>query len=374
MVVLFLTYLTAIVVPYLRRQPEPPGDAARFDWHFVVPCLNEETVIGQCLAGLRSQFPAAHVWVVDDASMDGTAAVVSAAADTCELVHLIRRRLPQAQTGKGHALNAAYRVLSEYLPSGADRSRVIVCVVDADGMPAPGALDQVAGPGGFGSPDVGAVQIAVLMSNRGGRGGPAGRGPVGQWFARYLVRMQDLEFRTTIAAMQTLRDRTGSVGMGGNGQFTRMSALDEVAARYGHPWDDALLEDYELGLRVLLSGYRNRYCHDTYVEQEAVTSLRRLLAQRARWSQGNMQCTRYIPQILLSEHMSNAGAVESIYYLILPFIQIVGIVVWPAMYLAWVLRVTAADQGSVGALVGAWWLLILVAVMGVAPFAMWGPI
>ena len=71
--------------------------------------------------------------------------------------------------------------------------------------------------------------------------------------------MQDLEFRTTIAAMQMLRIRTGSVGMGGNGQFTRMSVLDDIGTQHGLPWHDALLEDYELGLRALLSGHQNRY-------------------------------------------------------------------------------------------------------------------
>ena len=56
--------------------------------------------------------------------------------------------------------------------------------------------------------------------------------------------------------------------------------LDEVRAKYGWPWHNALLEDYELGLRVLLSGYENRYVHDTYVAQEGLTSFRRLITQR----------------------------------------------------------------------------------------------
>ena len=81
--------------------------------------------------------------------------------------------------------------------------------------------------------------------------------------------MQDIEFRTAIAAMQTLRVQTGSVGLGGNGQFTRLSVLDEIAQRAGCPWHGALLEDYELGLHVLLAGYENRYVDETYVARRA---------------------------------------------------------------------------------------------------------
>ena len=59
-----------------------------------------------------------------------------------------------------------------------------------------------------------------------------------------------------------------------------------------------LLEDYELGLHVLLAGYRNRYLHDAHVAQEALPGARRLLTQRTRWVQGNLQCLRYLPAIL----------------------------------------------------------------------------
>jgi cellulose synthase/poly-beta-1,6-N-acetylglucosamine synthase-like glycosyltransferase len=162
--------------------------------------------------------------------------------------------------------------------------------------------------------------------------------------------------------------------MGGNGQFTRMSVLDEIAVRYGHPWDDALLEDYELGLRVLLAGHRNAYCHDTYVAQEAVTSLRRLLAQRTRWSQGNIQCTRYIPQIMRCEYLSNAGVLECLYYLVLPFVQLLGLLVWPAVYVAFATSVIADSQQALATLTSLWWLLLLVGVLGIMPFVLWGPV
>ncbi|MFX5611378.1 hypothetical protein ABTD85_23375, partial [Acinetobacter baumannii] len=41
----FLTYVAFILVPFLRRKPEIPGDPDRFEWHIFVPCRDEEAVI-----------------------------------------------------------------------------------------------------------------------------------------------------------------------------------------------------------------------------------------------------------------------------------------------------------------------------------------
>jgi 1,2-diacylglycerol 3-beta-glucosyltransferase len=48
-----------------------------------------------------------------------------------------------------------------------------------------------------------------------------------------LVRLQDLEFPVPISAIQVTRRLTRSVGLGGNGQFSRLSALDVMADQDG---------------------------------------------------------------------------------------------------------------------------------------------
>jgi hypothetical protein len=55
-------------------------------------------------------------------------------------------------------------------------------------------------------------------------------------FGRTLVRLQDMEFRAPIAAIQLGRRTTGTVGLGGNGQFTRLSGLIEIARGADGPW------------------------------------------------------------------------------------------------------------------------------------------
>lgn len=183
--------------------------------------------------------------------------------------------------------------------------------------------------------------------------------------------MQDIEFRTTIAAMQTLRKRTLSMGLGGNGQFARLSALEAAAQGSGRPWGDALLEDYELGIRILLAGYRTVYLHDTYVDQEALPGGRRLLTQRTRWCQGGMQCARYLPQIYGSRSFTNAGIVEASYFLVMPYLQLLGVIVWPSVLAMMIAQGVQAPGGLFVWLAQASWIIPLALATGVLPFFLW---
>lgn len=375
LVISFCLYVMMILVPFLRRKPEKPGDPTSYEWHFFVPCRDEEAVIDATMDRLRHDFPYAHVWVIDDDSDDSTASLVTQRARQDDHVHLVQRRRPEARIGKGAALNAAYGELAKLVEGRSDLDRVIVCVVDADGQLAPNALAQVSSPTVFGDPQVGAAQLTVWMRNRDDKRPFPNRG----WFvnagARYLLRMQDVEFRTTIVAMQALRERTSTVGLGGNGQFTRFSVLDAIRKEYGEPWHGSLLEDYELGVHVLLAGYTNKHVYDSHVSQEALPDVRRLLTQRTRWSQGNIQCVRYIRQIVLSPKIDNAGMLESTYYLILPFMQLIGFVTWTFM-LTWGI-VQIATGSAVVAEVGSftmWSMVALFLLFGIGPFFLWGPI
>src|SRR5581483_7967945 len=185
-------------------------------------------------------------------SEDTTGAIVRASADA--RVRLLRREPPDARQGKGRALNAAYRyLLGSDLLHGRRVEDVVVAVMDADGRLATNALTEVAPY--FRDPKIGAVQIGVRMYNAS---------------SKLLTRMQDLEFITYTEIFQRARQRLGSVGLGGNGQFTRLAALQSLG---DEPWSDCLTEDLDLGLRLLLHGWRNTYCPTVAVEQQAVTEV-----------------------------------------------------------------------------------------------------
>ncbi|MDQ1131382.1 glycosyltransferase family 2 protein [Microbacterium sp. SORGH_AS_0888] len=373
LLVLFLCYTTLIVVPFLRRRPAEEGDASAFEWHAFIPCRDEAAVVHDTLTRTRARFPGVHLWVIDDASTDGTARIVEQIAAADPSVHAVLRRLPEARQGKGAALNAAYAALlrwrAEKGTACREDDRTVVIVLDADGSLAPNALAQAAGPMAFGAPHVGAVQVAVRMTNT--EDPLPGRGRVARAWARYLVRMQDIEFRTTIAAMQSLRMRTVSVGLGGNGQFTRLSALQAASAERSAPWGNALLEDYEVGLRIMLAGYRTVYTHDTHVSQEALPSARRLLTQRTRWCQGGLQCVRYLPRIFTSRTFTNAGALEACYFLAIPYIQLIGLVVWPTVAIAVLTNGIIATGSLMAWMETSAWVIPLWLLTGIVPFALW---
>jgi cellulose synthase/poly-beta-1,6-N-acetylglucosamine synthase-like glycosyltransferase len=257
--------------------------------------------------------------------------------------------------------------------TGTAHEQTVVGVIDADGRLAGDALDMLAGPDNFGDDRVGAVQVQVRMINR-GRPEPDGDDAAAPTrFGRALVLMQDLEFRTVIAGMQHLRHGMGSAGMGGNGQFTRLSTLDAIAAVYGTPWHGALLEDFELGLHALFVGARNTYCDDTWVAQEGLPAIRPLLRQRVRWAQGGMQCFRYMRQVLGSRRLTTPAALEICYFLIIPWTQLLGTVVYTLSALALV-SYAFGDPGGVSHWFasGGWGLFPLVAVFGIFPMAVWG--
>ena len=374
MSVAFVTYVCLIVLPYLRHRREPAGDPTRLEWHFMVPCRDEQSVIGGTVRYLRSTFPSAHVWIIDDDSDDATAAVVRQSRQHNDgSIHLVQRMRPHARTGKGEALNAGYRAIKQWMGRHADAGHAVLVVVDADGRPAPNCLAVCASDGLFGDPGIGAVQIDVRMINRGVPEADVGR--FRRAYGSVLVRMQDLEFRTAIAAIQMSRRVTGTISMGGNGQFTRLSALDSIAGPDGRPWRGSLLEDFELGVQLLTGGWRTGFSVDTHVDQEGLYSMRRFLAQRTRWGQGTMQCARYLRQVWESRHLSTLGAAEIMYYLAQPWMQLVGTVVYPIPFVFLGVR-TVQDPAEVWQwwTGGAWLLFAVYGVFGLLPFLMWGPI
>ncbi|PRY16875.1 glycosyltransferase [Kineococcus rhizosphaerae] len=382
----FLVYVLCILRPFVRRRDTLPGDPDEYDLHFVVPCLNEEAVITGTVRHLVTTFPRARLWCVDDASTDATPRLLAALEEEFAAVRVLTRRHPDAQQGKGPALNHAWRAIDAELPPGTDRSRVLVGILDADARLDRLCPDLISGPAMFGDPDVAAVQVQVRVTcdvdalvstdlddlssvfDPATVHAPPRRDPL-------LIQLQDLEFTGPIAAMQVLRRRTGSVGMGGNGQFTRMAALDRIALEHGTPWHGALLEDFELGLHVLLTGGRTEYCDDTYVSQVGLTALRPLIRQRSRWAQGGMQCMRYLWRVLSSPNVPLPAALEIAYYLCVPWSQITGSVVFP-LALGLDVHYAATTGGGPTAwwVAGAWGVLPLAVLFGALPHAVWGPL
>ena len=283
-VILFVRSRTA-----LHHLPEPyETSPPELLWVAVVPALDEQVTIVDSVGRLLAMdAPNKVVLVVDDGSTDRTPELLDELRRRLPdgTLSVLRRDLPDARRGKAAALNAAWRHVHEEVlrtgpHAGWDPSQVIITVVDADGRLDPDSPRHVAAH--FADRRVGGVQSLVRIYNR----------------RHLLTWCQDVEFGIYGELYQLGRTGWGTAGMGGNGQFNRLAALDSVV-RDGDegPWRDRLTEDQDVGLRLIESGWWSRQEVRTAVDQQGVPGLRRLYRQRTRWSQGNLQAMRHLPAV-----------------------------------------------------------------------------
>jgi cellulose synthase/poly-beta-1,6-N-acetylglucosamine synthase-like glycosyltransferase len=136
----------------------------------------------------------------------------------------------------------------------------------------------------------------------------------------FLGRCQDLEFGIYGRLYQAGRSSWGTAGMGGNGQFNRLAALDSVADREG-PWRHTLTEDQNLGLRLIGAGWISRAEPRVGVDQQGLNNLRRLLRQRTRWAQGNLQAMRLFG-VVRRAPVSGVAKFDLTFLLLLPVLQL----------------------------------------------------
>lgn len=323
------------------------GTAPAHEVYYLVPALNEERVIGATVASLL-RTTAGRVVVVDDGSSDGTAGVARAAAEAAgqsERLLVVERRLPEARQGKGAALNAAIGVVvADAQGRGLDPQQVVVCVMDADGRLSDGAAEHALAA--FEDPRVGAVQLIVRIRNR----------------EKWITRIQDVEFWTISATSQFARTHTGTVSLGGNGQFTRLAALQSIE---GSIWSDSLTEDLDLGLRLYIEGWRITTVPYGFVHQQGIEDYRSLLKQRTRWYQGHMSSARRIPALVRSTKLNEIALLESVSYLLVPWLVVLPWSILQQLVLvaailqpeAWVLRDLSGSPLTISGLWVLWYVI-----------------
>ena len=250
---------------------QPAKIDRNLQYYVIVPCFNEAAVIQRTIKYLL-RFKQFEIVVVDDASSDDSVSQIKQITNS--RVHLLRRYLPNAHTGKGDVLNFALDYICQItIRQRVSFEKVIIGVVDADAQLADNALQRLNAY--FSSP------------------------------------------RTNIA--QIMRMYTKTVGLSGNGQFFRLAPIiDKIGA---HPWGNALLDDYELTIKMMLKKLHVDYMTDTYVYQEALTSPKRFVRQRSRWVQGDLNCLKYLPKIIKSRVLSRTQKLGIYYFLLQPWIN-----------------------------------------------------
>ncbi|MBM2616356.1 glycosyltransferase [Actinoplanes sp. LDG1-06] len=256
---LFLGRTVLVVAAALRhaRRRRSPG----WSWgppvsdpvSIVVPAFNEATTIAPAVRSLAgSQHPGVEVIVVDDASTDGTGAVV----DSLRLPNVRVIRTPSG--GKAGALNTGVAFARHDL----------IVMVDADTVVEPDAVHRLVQP--LADPRIGAVSGNVKVGNR--------RGLLGVW--------QHIEYVVGFNLDRRLYDTLGCIPTipGALGAFRRRAVTDAGGLRV-----DTLAEDTDLTIAVHRAGWRVVFEESARAWTEAPTGLRQLWRQRYRWSFGTMQ-------------------------------------------------------------------------------------
>ena len=264
----------------IARGRSKKGEDMGHYFSIIIPARNEEKVIYETLRNvLRLDYPSElfEVIVVNDGSTDKTESIVRGLQEKHSNLKLLNVPKKSGGQGKSAALNFGFAdFLLTWRGLGVrPRHRWIIGVFDSDATPKKNMLKKVSYQ--FNDPKVGGVQTLVRVKNR---------------KKSFLAKLQDIEFLAFARVVQFARTNfSGSVALGGNGQFVRASALDSSAIKkLKEYWkNDCLTEDLDLGVRLLTKKWKNVYIESTSVSQEGTETLMAMFRQRERWAWGTLQ-------------------------------------------------------------------------------------
>lgn len=325
---IFFFYTILMLIMPVHKEPPRKKKVKQLYYVFLIPCLNEEKVIKRTIYNLlRLRYKKMMIIPIDDASDDRTVKIIEGIKD--KRVRLLKRTKPNAQKGKGAALNDAYkRVLKEAKALNMEKE-VVIAIVDGDGKLGMNVIKEA--NRAFSNKSVCAAQCRVRIINT----------------QRILPFLQDVEFFTMISDIQNIRSYIQSVGLGGNGQFTRLTALKALGKE---PWGDSLLEDYDMTLRLLLRNGKISYLSNGTVYQQGLSSVKKLIYQRSRWVQGNIQCLKYLKKVKKSKRLKKEAKLDIYYFLAQPFINLIGSIIflisWMWITLSFIGLIKACINGS----------------------------
>jgi biofilm PGA synthesis N-glycosyltransferase PgaC len=257
-----LMWILTSLIYFFRRERRQGEDFYRLDTYasvtVLIPAYNEERNIENTLRAATSiDYPEYEVVVVDDASTDRTADIVTHYVGRGK-VRLIRKLVNQ---GKAMALNDA-------IPC---TNGEILLIIDADASPDPDILKYMVPH--FRSPRVAAVTGNPRVANR----------------RTFLGKLQSIEF-TSIISLQRRAQRVWGRIMtmsGVVGAFRRSALID--AGQYS---PEMATEDIDLTWKLHLKHYDVRYEARAIVWMRVPQSLSGLWKQRRRWTLGLSQVLR----------------------------------------------------------------------------------
>jgi len=255
-----LPQLTLLVLASRGRRPGRDDDGMALPLTVIIPCFNEETVLGRTVDAIfRSQGALIkEVVCVDDGSTDRTAAVMTSLQRRHgPAVRVIRQR----NSGKAVALNAGV----------AHVSTPCFVTIDADTQVLSHTLHRLSAT--LGSSSAAAVSGQLLIGNR----HPRNRSVLSAQIREY-ENANNIE-RRALSLLKVVGVVPGAIGA---------FRTDVVRESGGYP-TGTLAEDADLTLELISRGRHVVHEPRAVVVTEAPDELSGLLSQRTRWATGKMQ-------------------------------------------------------------------------------------
>lgn len=232
---------------------------------------NEESVIENTIRELlKIKYPDFKIYVINDRSTDKTDEILK------NLKTEIDKKYPKdffsyinrpkdSFPGKAAALNDALEI------SNGD----LICVFDADARVNENFFTEIVDE--LRDPFVAAIQVQKVISNPD---------------KNLLTRLQFYEYAMDTYLQMGRDSIRGSVELRGNGQLIKRTALEDVDG-----WNEnTLTDDLDLSTSFHVNGWDIRFCPESKVFEEGVSTIPALIKQRKRWAEGSMR--RYLNYFL----------------------------------------------------------------------------
>jgi cellulose synthase/poly-beta-1,6-N-acetylglucosamine synthase-like glycosyltransferase len=234
--------------------PAAPGGVC-----VVIPARNEEKLIARCVKSvLDTGLDPAHVYAIDDASTDGTGAVLRGFAG----VNVLRNEPRKGKAGSLRHAIELFRLAERY---------AFVAILDADSHVAPGYFDAVLKAFGEDS------KAALVCGS-----------PRGQTY-NYLTAFRTLEYALSLSLYRKGQDRLGVITVApGCASVYRSSILGAL------DWDGGtLVEDMDLTIQIHRKRLgRVRFAEDAVVYTQDPRRIGEYIGQLTRWYSGTWQVMR----------------------------------------------------------------------------------
>ncbi|MBP3847479.1 glycosyltransferase family 2 protein [bacterium] len=288
MMVYFITasIATKVKARHELKNPKEKDESYKPFVSVMIPAHNEETVISSTIARVfEMDYPNYEVIVIDDRSIDNTAAVIKGleASYNGRLKTLIRYK--NAFPGKSAVLNDALALAKGEA----------ILVFDADAQMDKDFLTNLVYE--LQPKDVGAVQARKVVKNKD---------------VNLLTKCQNNEM-TIDTSCQVTRDAVkGAVELRGNGELIKRAALEDIGG-----WNNyTITDDLDMSTRLHIKGWDVRFCKDTVVYEEGIMYLMPLYRQRRRWLEGTIRrYLEYFWDIMTSKKMSLRVRMDTIAYI-----------------------------------------------------------